>query len=91
MRIVAVDGQKRGHDLAGIHSWAEPDRMGLGKDWAGGCRGRGTDERLGDGAKEEHTTPKGGGHQGVERTASATRSRSRFRNEADVLLYASAR
>ena len=40
--------------------------MGLGQEWEGGSRGRGTDERLGDGAKEEDTPPKGGGHQGVE-------------------------
>ena len=60
--IVAIDGLKRGHDLAGIHGWAERDRLGLGQDWAGACRGRGTDERLGDGAKEEDTTGKGGGH-----------------------------
>ena len=43
--------------------------MGLGQEWEGGSRGRGTDERLGDGAKEEDTPPKGGGHQGVEQKA----------------------
>lgn len=43
--IVAIDGLKRGHDLAGTHGWAERDRLGLGQDWAGACHGRGTDER----------------------------------------------
>ena len=61
--------------------------MGLGQEWEGGSRGRGTDERLGDGAKEEDTPPKGGGHQGVEQKAAGA-SRTAALAQGGLLLLA---